>query len=52
MSPLQLSAIHRSAITAAVAHRSGWPVINPHPAQSEEAKEWQAAFEAELKVAA
>lgn len=49
MSPLQLAAVRRAAVTAAVAHRSGWPVVNPYPAQSEEAKEWQAAFEAELK---
>lgn len=49
MSQTQLAAIQRAAVTAAVAHRIGWPVVCPHPAQSEEAKEWQAAFEAELK---
>lgn len=51
MSPIQLAAIHRAAVTAAVAHRSGWPALNPYPAQSDEAKEWQAAFDAELKDA-
>lgn len=52
MSPIQIAAIHRAAVTAAVAHRSGWPVYCPYPANSDEGKEWQVVFEAELKAVA
>lgn len=51
MSPTQLAAVRRRAVSDVVAHRNGWPVPCPYPANSDEAKEWKAAFDAELKGA-
>jgi len=45
----QLNEIARQARTAAQAARSGWPVTNPYPYNSDEHKLWQERFVLALK---
>jgi len=45
----QLNEIARQARTAAQAARSGWPVTNPYPYNSEEHKVWQERFVLAMK---